>query len=104
MILTTLESVPSKTIIAHYGIVQGSTVRTKNLEKGIEAKLKNIVGGEIKPYTNLLQESCQEAIERMAKQAEAMGANAIVGIRLGTASIMQGAAELIAYGTAVKVE
>ncbi len=104
MILTTLDNVPGKTIAQHFGIVQGSTVRTKNLGKDMEAKFKNMVGGEVKPYTELLQESCQEAIDRMARQAETMGANAVVNIRLTAASVMRGAAELIAYGTAVKVE
>lgn len=104
MILTTLEGVPGKTIIEHYGIVQGSTIRAKHIGKDIMAGLKNIVGGELKGYTELLQESRQEALDRMVQQAKEMGANAVVNIRFATSSVAQGAAELFAYGTAVKVE
>ena len=104
MILTTLETVPGKNIIEHYGLVQGSTVRAKHIGKDILAGLKNIVGGELTAYTELLQESREEAIERMEKQATQKGANAVVNIRFATSSIAQGAAELFAYGTAVKVE
>ncbi|MEN8218453.1 MAG: YbjQ family protein [Pseudomonadota bacterium] len=104
MILTTLEGVPGKAIIEHYGIVQGSTIRAKHIGKDIMASLKNIVGGELKGYTELLQESRQEALDRMVQQAKEMGANAVVNIRFATSSVAQGAAELFAYGTAVKVE
>ncbi len=104
MILTTLETVPGKNIIEHYGLVQGSTIRAKHIGKDILASLKNIVGGELTSYTELLQEAREEAIERMEKQAEQKGANAIVNIRFATSSVAQGAAELFAYGTAVKVE
>jgi len=104
VILTTLEGVPGKTIIEHYGIVQGSTIRAKHIGKDIMASLKNIVGGELKGYTELLQESRQEALDRMVQQAKEMGANAVVNIRFATSSVAQGAAELFAYGTAVKVE
>jgi uncharacterized protein YbjQ (UPF0145 family) len=104
MILTTLESVPGKTIVEHYGIVQGSTVRAKHIGRDIMAFLKNIIGGELKSYTELLQDAREEATERMVEQAISAGANAIINIRFATSSIVQGAAELFVYGTAVKVE
>ncbi len=104
MILTTLEGVPGKTIVEHYGIVQGSTIRAKHIGKDILASLKNLVGGELKAYTELLQESRQEALDRMVIQAQELEANAVVNIRFATSSVAQGAAELFAYGTAVKVE
>ena len=103
MIITTLEGVPGKEIVEHYGLVQGSTIRAKHIGKDILAGFKNIVGGELKGYTELLQEARQEAIERMTLQANQLGANAIVNIRFATSSVAQGAAELFAYGTAVKV-
>ena len=104
MILTTLESVPGRKTVRHLGLVQGSTVRAKNVGKDILAGFKNIVGGELKGYTELLQEARQEATNRMIQDATKMGANAVVNIRFGTSSIAQGAAELFAYGTAVVVE
>jgi len=104
VILTTLEGVPGQTIMEHYGLVQGSTIRAKHIGKDIMASFKNIVGGELKGYTELLQESRKEALERMVKQATELGANAVVNIRFATSSVAQGAAELFAYGTAVKVE
>jgi uncharacterized protein YbjQ (UPF0145 family) len=104
VILTTLEGVPGKTIVEHYGLAQGSTIRAKHIGKDIMAGFKNLVGGELKAYTELLQESRQEAVDRMVQQAEELGANAVVNIRFATSSVAQGAAELFAYGTAVKVE
>ncbi len=103
MELTTLESVPGKTITRHLGLVQGSTVRAKHVGRDILAGLKNIVGGELKSYTALLAESRNEALERMVEQARAAGANAVVNIRFATANIAAGAAEVMAYGTAVVV-
>lgn len=103
MILTTLEGVPGRDIVEHLGLVQGSTVRAKNIGKDILAGLKNVVGGELRGYTELLQEARQEALDRMTQEAEALGANAIVNIRFATSSVAAGAAELFAYGTAVKV-
>jgi uncharacterized protein YbjQ (UPF0145 family) len=103
MILTTLEGVPGKEVIEHYGIVQGSTVRAKNVGRDIAAGFKNIVGGELRGYTDLLNEARQEALDRMVFQAKEMGANAIVNVRFATSSVAQGAAELFAYGTAVRV-
>ncbi|MDJ0716382.1 MAG: YbjQ family protein [Prochloraceae cyanobacterium] len=104
MILTTLEGVPGKTITKHFGLVQGSTVRAKHLGKDIMAGLKNLVGGELQGYTELLQEARKEAVNRMIQQASQLDANAIVNIRFATSSVTQGAAELFAYGTAVRVE
>jgi uncharacterized protein YbjQ (UPF0145 family) len=104
MILTTLEGVPGRKIVRHYGLVQGSTIRAKHIGKDILAGLQNIVGGELTGYTELLQEARQESVNRMIKQANQMGANAIVNVRFATSSVAQGAAELLAYGTAVFVE
>ena len=104
MILTNVETVPGKAIIEHYGLVAGSTIRAKHVGRDIMASLKNLVGGELKGYTQLMQESRQQAVDRMVEQAEQFGANAIVNVRFSTSSVAQGAAELYAYGTAVKVE
>lgn len=104
IILTTLEGVPGRKTIQHLGLVQGSTVRAKNIGKDILAGFKNMVGGELKSYTELLQEARQEATDRMVQQATQMGANAVVNVRFATSSVAQGAAELFAYGTAVRVE
>ena len=104
MILTTLEFVPGRTISKHLGLVQGSTVRAKHAGRDLMAGMKNIFGGELKGYTELLQESRDEAIERMTQQATSIGANAILNIRFSTSSITQGAAELYTYGTAVVLE
>ncbi|OGT73033.1 MAG: hypothetical protein A2W76_02660 [Gammaproteobacteria bacterium RIFCSPLOWO2_12_47_11] len=104
MLLTTLEYVPGKTITRHLGLVQGSTVRAKHVGRDIMAGLKNVFGGELKGYTELLQESREEAIDRMKQQAQSIGANAVLNIRFSTSSITQGASELFAYGTAVVLE
>lgn len=104
MLLTTLEYVPGKTITRHLGLVQGSTVRAKHVGRDLMAGLKNVFGGELKGYTELLQESREEAVNRMQQQAQAIGANAILNIRFSTSTITQGASELFAYGTAVVLE
>ncbi len=104
MILTTLEDIPGKSIVQHLGLVQGSTVRAKHAGRDIMAGLKNIFGGELTAYTELLQESREEAIARMTEQAQSIGANAILNIRFSTSSITQGASELFTYGTAVKLD
>ena len=104
MILTNIDSVPGKNIIEHFGVVMGSTVRAKHIGKDIMASLKNIVGGELKGYTELLDDSRKQAIERMINQAEQLGANAIINVRFATSSIAQGAAELYVYGTAIRVQ
>ena len=104
MIITNIETVPGKTVVEHFGLVSGSTIRAKHVGKDIMASLKNLVGGELKGYTQLLQESRDQAIKRMTEQARQLGANAIVNVRFSTSSVAQGAAELYAYGTAVRVE
>ena len=104
MMLTNMESVPGKTIVEHFGLVSGSTVRAKHVGKDILAGLKNIIGGELKGYTELLQESRQQSTNRMIKQAQQLGANAIVNVRYATSSVAQGAAELYVYGTAVRID
>lgn len=104
MLLSNLEVVPGRRVVKHLGLVQGSTVRAKHVGKDLFASLKNIVGGELKAYTELLQESRDEAVGRMVKQAEGIGANAVLNVRFATSSITQGAAELFAYGTAVVLE
>ncbi len=103
MIVTNIETVPGKTITEHFGMVSGNTIRAKHIGRDIMASLKNIVGGELKGYTRLLQESRDQATTRMVAQAEQLGANAIVNVRYSTSSITQGAAELYVYGTAVRV-
>jgi uncharacterized protein YbjQ (UPF0145 family) len=104
MIITNVENVPGKTIVEHYGMVNGSTVRAKHIGRDIMAGLKNIVGGELRGYTELLNEARTESIERMKTQAKALGANAVINVRFSTSSVAQGAAELYVYGTAVKLE
>jgi uncharacterized protein YbjQ (UPF0145 family) len=104
MIITNIETVPGKNIIEHFGLVAGSTIRAKHVGRDIMASLKNLVGGELKGYTQLLQESRQQALDRMVDQARQLGANAIINVRFSTSSVAQGAAELYSYGTAVLVE
>ena len=101
--LSNLEHLPNYQITERLDVVYGSTVRSKHVGKDLFAGLKNIVGGELTAYTELLEESRQEAIDRMIVKAEALGADAIVGLRFSTSSIAQGASELFVYGTAVKV-
>ena len=104
MLLSNLESVPGHTISRQIDVVYGSTVRSKHVGRDLLAGLKNIVGGELTAYTELLEESRQEAMNRMIDKAQSMGANAIVGIRFSTSNIAQGASELFVYGTAVVVQ
>lgn len=104
MILTNIETVPGYTITEQFGMVSGSTVRAKNFAKDMMAGVKNFVGGELKGYTELLEEARKEAISRMQEQAKRLGANAIINVRFATSAITSGAAEVYAYGTAVKVE
>jgi uncharacterized protein YbjQ (UPF0145 family) len=104
VILSNTETVPGKSITRFFGVVTGSTVRAKHIGRDILAGLKNIVGGELGAYTELLQEARSEAVERMVQEAESLGANAVVNVRFSTSSVAQGAAELFAYGTAVNVE
>ena len=104
MELTSIQYLPGMKIVEHYGLVQGSTIRAKHLGRDIMASFKNLVGGELKGYTELLAEARAEATSRMVLQAQQLGANAIINVRYATSSVAQGAAELFAYGTAVKVE
>jgi uncharacterized protein YbjQ (UPF0145 family) len=96
--------VPGKTIIEHLGLVQGSTVRSKHVGRDMMAGIKNIFGGELKGYTELLEDSRQEAVNRLQQQARAIGANAVINVRFSTSSVAQGASEIFVYGTAVKVD
>ncbi|NNE57381.1 MAG: YbjQ family protein [Hellea sp.] len=102
--MTNIELVPGRDIVRHLGLVQGSTVRSKHLGRDIMAGFKNLVGGELKGYTELLSDARDEATRRMAEEARSLGANAIVNIRYSTSSITAGASELYVYGTAVVVE
>ena len=104
MDISNLETIPGKNIVKHLGLVQGSTVRSKHAGRDLMAGLKNFVGGELKGYTQLLEESRNEAIDRMLEQARATGANSVVNVRFSTSNITAGAAEVMAYGTAVLVE
>lgn len=101
MIVTNTETIPGCQIVELLGLVQGNTVRAKHAGRDIAAGLKNLVGGELKGYTELLTESRRQALERMLAQAEQLGANAIVNVRFTTSAVTTGAAELYAYGTAV---
>jgi len=103
MLITNIEYLPNREIIEHFGIVSGSTVRAKHMGRDIMAGVKNIFGGELKGYTELLSESREEAIDRMIQQAKSLGANAILNVRFSTSSVAAGAAELYVYGTAVRV-
>lgn len=104
MLITNVETIPGKKIVKLFGLVSGSTVRAKHVGRDIMAGLKNIFGGELKGYTELLTESRDESIKRMIAQATGLGANAIVNVRFSTSSIAAGAAELYVYGTAVTVQ
>ena len=104
MLLTNVDQVPGMRIAEHYGLVSGSTVRAKHVGRDIMASLKNIVGGELKGYTELLNDARQQATDRMVEQAQALGANAVINVRFSTSSVAQGAAEIYVYGTAVRME
>ena len=104
MLISNMEIIPGRKIQEHLGLVQGSSVRAKHVGRDIMAGLKNIFGGELKGYTELLQESREEAMDRLKQQAEAVGANAILNVRFSTSSVAQGAAEIYVYGTAVILE
>lgn len=104
LIISNIETIPGKTITEHLGMVQGNTVRAKHVGRDIMASLKNLVGGELVGYTELLNDARQEATQRMIQQALAIGANAVVNVRFSTSSVSSGAAELFVYGTAVKIQ
>ena len=103
ILLTNIDRVPGKEILERYGVASGSTIRAKHVGKDILASIKNIFGGELTGYTELMYESRIEATERMKAEAKRKGANAIINVRFSTSSIAQGAAEIYVYGTAVKV-
>jgi|TARA_Y100000996_G_scaffold380214_1_gene333945 uncharacterized protein YbjQ (UPF0145 family) len=104
MIIVNTPDIPNKNIIETLGIARGSTVRARNVGQDIFAGLKNIIGGEISEYTKLQAQSREQALQRMQDDAERIGANAIVNVRLTTSMVMQGCSEILAYGTAVLVE
>ncbi len=104
MLVTNVEAIPGKKIVEHFGLVSGNTIRAKHAGRDFMAGLKNIFGGELKGYTELLQESREEATGRMISQATELGANAVINVRFSTSSVAAGAAEIYAYGTAVRVE
>ncbi|NQS98298.1 MAG: YbjQ family protein [candidate division Zixibacteria bacterium] len=103
MIITTTFEVPGKTVIKYLGLVKGNTIRARHIGHDIFAGLKNIVGGEINEYTKMMADAREQSIARMTAEAEKLGADAIVGVRFTTSMTMQGASEILVYGTAVKV-
>lgn len=104
IIVTNIESVPGRTITQHLGLVQGNTVRAKHVGRDIMAGLKNIVGGELRGYTELLTDAREEATNRMIEAARELGGNAVINVRFSTSSVSAGASELYVYGTAVIVQ
>ena len=104
MITTSTPTIPNKEIVEILGIARGSTVRARNVGRDIFAGLKNLVGGEIEEYTKLQAQSREQAMQRMVQDAQRLGADAIVNIRLTTSMVMQGASEILAYGTPVKLK
>ncbi|MDG2221883.1 MAG: YbjQ family protein [Rubripirellula sp.] len=104
MIVTTTDTLPDKQIATTIGLVRGNTIRARHLGKDIFAAFKNIVGGEISEYTKLMAESREQALDRLCDEATTLGADAVVGVRFTTSMISQGAAEILAYGTAVTLE
>jgi uncharacterized protein YbjQ (UPF0145 family) len=104
MIQTTTETIPGREIMEILGIARGSTVRARNVGRDIFAGLKKLVGGEIEEYTQLQAQSREQALQRMEQDAEKMGADAVINVRIATSMVTQGAAEILAYGTAVKLK
>jgi uncharacterized protein YbjQ (UPF0145 family) len=104
MILSNIHEVPGREISQHIDLVRGSTVRARNIGRDIFASIKNIIGGEISEYTQLLADAREEALQRMIDDARKKGADAIINIRFTTSAVMQGSAEILAYGTAVKLK
>lgn len=104
MIISTTESIPNREILEILGVARGSTIRAKHIGKDIMAGLRTIVGGELKEYGELLVEARNESLHRMTEQAERMGADAVINVRFVTSQVMTGAAELLVYGTAVKLD
>ena len=104
MIIVTTPTITGKRIVLTHGLVRGNTIRARHIGKDIMAGFRGVVGGEISEYTKLMGESREQAVDRMVAEAEALGGNAIVMVRFSTSQVMSGAAELLAYGTAVVVE
>ena len=104
MIVVNTETVPGHQVVEALGVVRGSTIRAKHIGRDIMAALRNIVGGEVKEYTEMLTETRNESVYRMEQEARALGADAVVNLRFTTSQVMSGAAELLAYGTAVKIK
>ena len=104
MIIVTTEHVPGVRPTANFGLVRGSSIRARHVGKDIMASLRNLAGGEVHEYSKLLGESREQAVDRMVEEAEALGADAVIGVRFQTSMVMQGAAEMLCYGTAVKME
>ena len=104
MLLATTDTICGKTIVKHLGLVRGNTIRARHIGRDMMAKLKNVVGGEISDYTKLMGESREQSIDRMVEEAKDLGANAILGVRFSTSEVMDSAAEILGYGTAVVVE
>ena len=104
MIVVTTPTVPEKNVVRTLGLVRGNTIRARHVGKDIMAGLRSIVGGEVTEYAKLLSESREQALDRMIAKAEALGANAVISLQYQTSVIMGGAAEMMAYGTAVVVE
>jgi uncharacterized protein YbjQ (UPF0145 family) len=104
MIVVTENRIAGKRVVRTLGLVRGNTIRARHLGRDIMAVLRNLVGGEVAEYTKMMAESREQALDRMVEEAEELGANAIIGTRFMTSMLMQGAAELLAYGTAVIIE
>ena len=104
MIIVTTEHVPGARTTTNLGLVRGSSIRARHVGKDIMASLRNLAGGEVHEYSKLLGESREQAVDRMKEEAEALGADAVVAVRFQTSMVMQGAAEMLCYGTAVKLE
>ena len=104
MTVVTTPNIPGKNVVCTLGLVRGNTIRARHVGKDIMAAMRNLVGGEVTEYAKLLAESREQALDRMAEQAEELGANAVIGLQFQTSVVMGGAAEMMAYGTAVVVE
>ena len=104
MIIVTSDAIPGRNIIKTLGLVRGNTIRARHIGRSIVAHIRGLIGGEIKDYTKMIAESREQALDRMAAEAEKMGANAIVTVRFASSEVMENAAELLVYGTAVVIE
>jgi uncharacterized protein YbjQ (UPF0145 family) len=104
MIVSTTETLPGRRIVRIFGLVRGNTIRARHLGRDIQAVIRNVAGGEIREYTKMMAESREQALDRMTDEAEALGANAVLGMRFTTSMVMSGAAEIMCYGTAVRYE